>query len=138
MVPDLASLQSVFASYPVIAAYLFGSQASGATSPLSDIDIAVLLEPGTPSPGTVQVELISDLMLVLCRSDVDVVVLNTAPPLLKERAISGRLLYCRDEHARRKLTRCVLPEKRDDVRDGKGREVHKYLTIALICQWNLP
>lgn len=100
MALDPASLRPLFGSYPVIAAYLFGSQASGATTPLSDIDIAVLLEPDTPSPGRLQAELISDLMLVLRRSDIDVVVLNTAPPLLKARAISGRLLYCRDELAR--------------------------------------
>jgi predicted nucleotidyltransferase len=100
MVPDPASLQSVFASYPLIAAYLFGSQASGATSPLSDVDIAVVLGPDATSAGAIQVTLISDLMLALHRSDIDVVILNTAPPLLKQRAISGRLLYCRDELAR--------------------------------------
>ncbi len=79
MIPDPASLRSVFASQPVVLAYLFGSQASGTGTPLSDVDIAVLLEPNTPSPGTVQATLISDLMLALGRSDVDVVVLNTAP-----------------------------------------------------------
>ena len=91
----------MFARYPVVAAYLFGSQASGATTPLSDVDIAVLLEAGVASPGTVQAALISDLMLVLRRSDIDVVILNAAPLLLKERAISrGRVLYCRDALAR--------------------------------------
>ena len=98
---DLAALACVFDRYPVVAAYLFGSQASGMTTPLSDVDIAVVLEPDRASPGLVQANLISDLMLVFQRSDVDVVVLNTAPPLLKERAISrGRLLYCRDDLAR--------------------------------------
>jgi predicted nucleotidyltransferase len=54
-----------------------------------------------PSPGIVQASLISDLMLALRRSDIDVVILNPAPPVLKERAISrGRVLYCRDERAR--------------------------------------
>ena len=123
MVPDLASLQSVFASYPVIAAYLFGSQASGATSPLSDIDIAVLLEPDTPSPGTVQATLISDLMLALHRSDIDVVILNAAPPLLKQRAISGRLLYCRDELARVRFEVAARHEYFDTkpLRDAQDR-----------------
>lgn len=87
--------------YPVVVAYLFGSQAAGTTTLLSDVDVAVLLEAGTPSPGVVQAALISDLMLALHRSDIDVVILNTAPPLLKERVISrGRVLYCRDERAR--------------------------------------
>ena len=98
---DTRALEPVFARHPVLAAYLFGSQASGATTPLSDVDIAVLLAPDTPSPGSVQAALISDLMLMLRRSDIDVVVLNAAPPLLKERAISrGRLIYCRDDVAR--------------------------------------
>jgi hypothetical protein len=98
---DTQSLGAVFAHYPVVAAYLFGSQASGATTPLSDVDIAVILEPHVASPGNVQARLISDLMLALRRSDIDVVILNAAPPLLKERASSrGRLIYCRDAVAR--------------------------------------
>jgi predicted nucleotidyltransferase len=101
MVIDAQLLAPVFEHSPVVAAYLFGSQAAGTATKLSDDDIAVILEPGVPSPGSVQAALMSDLMLVLRRSDVDVVVLNSAPPLLKERAISrGRLIYCRDETAR--------------------------------------
>ena len=61
----------------------------------------MLLEAGTQSPTVVQASLISDLMLALHRPDIDVVILNSAPPLLKERVISrGRLLYARDEDAR--------------------------------------
>ena len=97
---DPHSLAPVFRRCPVIAAYLFGSQATHRQTALSDVDIAVLLDGGTVAPGRVQARLISDLMLVLKRSDVDVVVLNEAPPLLKQRAISGLRLYSRDEKAR--------------------------------------
>jgi len=98
---DSSAAVVVLQRYPVVLAYLFGSQATGETTPLSDVDVAVLLEAGTPSPAVVQASLISDLMLALHRSDIDVVILNSAPPLLKERVISrGRLLYCRDERAR--------------------------------------
>jgi predicted nucleotidyltransferase len=123
MIPDPALLQPVFASYPVIAAYLFGSQASGATSPLSDIDIAVVLAPDTTSPGTIQATLISDLMLALHRSDIDVVILNAAPPLLKQRAISGRLLYCRDDLARVRFEVAARHEHFDTkpLRDAQDR-----------------
>lgn len=94
-------LDEVFSRHPVICAYFFGSQATGRTSALSDVDFAVLLEPDTTSRGRTQAALISDLMLVLGRSDIDVVILNTAPPLLRERAVSqGRVVYCRDELAR--------------------------------------
>ena len=119
---DRDALTAVFTRYPVVAAYLFGSQATGQTSPLSDVDIAVILEPGLASPGTVQAQLISDLMLVLRRSDVDVVVLNTAPPLLKERAISrGRLLYCRDEIAR---VRFEVAARREYFETQALRDLH--------------
>jgi predicted nucleotidyltransferase len=123
MALDLALLRPLFASYPVIAAYLFGSQAAGGSTPLSDVDIAVLLEPDTPSPGTVQVALISDLMLALRRSDIDVVVLNSAPPLLKVRAISGPLLYCRDELARARFEVAARREYFDTkpLRDAQDR-----------------
>ena len=98
---DVQALIPVFDHSPVLAAYLFGSQAAGTTTKFSDVDIAVILNAGVASPGHVQADLISDLMLALRRSDVDVVVLNTAPPLLKERAISrGRVIYCRDDMAR--------------------------------------
>jgi predicted nucleotidyltransferase len=95
---DRDALASLLARYPLVAAYLFGSQVAGDTTPLSDVDIAVLLERGAATPGLVRVALISDLTLLLGRNDVDVVVLNTASPLLKERVISrGQLLYCRDD-----------------------------------------
>jgi uncharacterized protein len=94
-------LARVLARYPVVAAYLFGSQATGNSTALSDMDFAVLLSPTAETPGETQAALISDLMLVLGRSDIDVVILNTAPVLLRERAISrGRLIYCSNAVAR--------------------------------------
>lgn len=98
---NMSGLAAVFDRYPVVAAYLFGSQASGQATALSDVDVAVLLEPNAPAPGMIQARLISDLMLVFHRSDVDVLVLNRASVLLRDRAIvRGRLLYCRDDAAR--------------------------------------
>lgn len=97
---DFEAAAHVCARHPVVAAYLFGSQATDTATALSDVDFAVLLYP-TAVSGATQAALISDLMLALGRSDIDVVVLNTAPVLLRERAISrGRLIYCSDEAAR--------------------------------------
>jgi predicted nucleotidyltransferase len=49
---------------PVLVSYLFGSHAVGRAGPMSDRDIAVLLEPGLTRPerGRWQVELIGRLM----------------------------------------------------------------------------
>jgi predicted nucleotidyltransferase len=121
---DPRGLEAVFARHPVVAAYLFGSQATGTTTPLSDVDIAVLLAADTPAPGRVQAALISDLMLALRRSDIDVVVLNAAPPLLKDRALfRGRLIYCRDHIARVRFEVAARREYFDTqpLRDAQDR-----------------
>jgi hypothetical protein len=80
----------------VQAAYLFGSAATGRTRPDSDVDVAVLLT-RAPAPDralSYRLKLMSDLGAALGRSDVDVVILNDAPPLLAHRVLSkGRLVF---------------------------------------------
>lgn len=87
----------------VVAARLFGSQARGEAGPLSDIDIAVWLDPRLP-PGArfdLRMELIGAATAALRTNEVDVVPLNDAPPLLRHRAIrDGRLLLERDARQR--------------------------------------
>ena len=63
-----------------VAVYLFGSQARGTAGPSSDVDVAVLL-PATPPPtlAAQPFALEDDLRGVLGR-EVQVVVLNAAPP----------------------------------------------------------
>lgn len=80
-------------------AYLFGSQASGSAQPHSDIDIAVRVEAGAlrgPEYGYAA-ELTAHLMAALGSNDVDVVVLNRAPPVLYHRVLrDGRRILSRD------------------------------------------
>jgi uncharacterized protein len=79
-------------------AYVFGSVGRGQGRPRSDLDIAVLFGE-SPPPGTID-RLIVDLEAALGRT-VDLVVLDTAPPLLVHEVIStGKLLLCRDEDER--------------------------------------
>lgn len=78
------------------AAYLFGSAAVGRLRPGSDVDVAVLLaQPlGASRSTSYRLELMTDLGAALHRSDVDVVILNDAPPLLAHRVLSqGRLVF---------------------------------------------
>ncbi len=86
----------------LVALYLFGSVAQGRTTRLSDVDIAVLLpHEDVENLFEKRFRLVVDLMELLEESDVDLVVLNEAPPLLAHRILTeGELLYSRDEGER--------------------------------------
>jgi uncharacterized protein YutE (UPF0331/DUF86 family)/predicted nucleotidyltransferase len=92
----LPQLRKLFSNNGVILAYLFGSQAEGKVGPLSDVDIAVLFDPGIPyhDQSERQITLITELMGIFHRNDVDVVVLNRATPLLAWEVVRrGRAIY---------------------------------------------
>ncbi|HVH29768.1 MAG TPA: nucleotidyltransferase domain-containing protein [Vicinamibacterales bacterium] len=98
-----AVARSVAGRRNVQAAYIFGSTATGRSRPESDVDVAVLLaqRPGRGRTLTDRLRLIADLDSALHRSDVDVVILNDAPPLLAHRILSkGRLVFERSASAR--------------------------------------
>lgn len=76
-------------------AYVFGSAAHGLERPDSDLDVAVLLSPEVPQDhhGPIRLQLTTELVGLTHTNDVDVVVLNQAPPLLAFQVIStGRLI----------------------------------------------
>ena len=84
----------------ILLAYLFGSKARGTETSKSDIDIAV---PLSEIPGNLldhYLHLIDKFSKAL-GDKVDLIILNTAPPLLKHQVIKhGRVIYCRDEKSR--------------------------------------
>jgi uncharacterized protein len=87
----------------VVVVYLFGSYAKDNISPLSDIDIAILLDPQTRSEDYFdkQLDLMDKISSVLHTDEVDVVILNQAPSLLAYQVIKYRkVLFCRDESKR--------------------------------------
>ncbi len=91
-----AQLNAIFQRRGVVLAYLFGSQARQEAGPLSDVDVAVLFGDDVPrarwSDG--QIDLMGDLGSLFQRSDVDVVVLNRATPLLAHRVVyDGVAIY---------------------------------------------
>jgi predicted nucleotidyltransferase len=78
----------------VLAIYLFGSHATGKYKPKSDLDLALLLQPGMESDFPL-LELAVSLEKDLGRK-VDLVILNRAGELLKYQVRrQGRLLYDR-------------------------------------------
>jgi predicted nucleotidyltransferase len=80
----------------VLFAYLFGSRAKGTSTPASDIDVAVYVGSFPESAGFgYQAELMDELMQTLGRGDVDLVLLNTAKPLLRYHVVRhGRVIFC--------------------------------------------
>ena len=104
----------------VAAVLLFGSHARGQAGPLSDVDVAVLIDASVPHatyPGT-RLKLMGDLAEQLGHDDVDVVVLNEAPLALAYRVLrDGVLVYCRD---------------RDHSVQFKARTVSQYLDFLTL------
>jgi predicted nucleotidyltransferase len=96
----------------VVAAMLIGSQARGTTGPLSDVDIAIWHAPTLDSRGRLdlQLKLARDAGHALGTDEIDIVMLNHAPPLIRHRAIrDGRRLVERDRDERVRLeTRAIL------------------------------
>jgi hypothetical protein len=83
-------LRVAFEARPeVLDGYLFGSHARGDARAHSDVDVAVFVEEAAlAQPGFgYAAELGAALQAALKRSDVDVVVLNRAPPLLYYRVL---------------------------------------------------
>jgi len=86
---------------PVLLLYLHGSYAKGTPSPLSDIDLAVLLESHCERDYRVYGELSSAFEDTCGRDDIDLVILNMAGPIIRDRVVRyGRLLYAREDGLR--------------------------------------
>jgi len=96
-------LQCLFQQHPVHLAYLFGSQATRRTHSSSDVDVAVLLDESlTPDERFAErLRLLGDLSRIFGTDDMDLVILNEAPPLLAYETLRhGILLYCADAQTR--------------------------------------
>ena len=94
-------------------AYLFGSQVTGQTGPLSDYDLAILLDSPDGSAHTLA-RLGHELAVQLQTSQVDLVLLNrTAIELAYHVIATGRLLYQRDVATRVEYEAQVLSQYGD-------------------------
>lgn len=92
---------TLFERPEVLEAYLFGSRARGDAAAHSDIDVAVYVDRDhleeADFPFGYDADLASRLVRALARNDVDLVVLNAAPPLLYHRVLrDGVRLFARD------------------------------------------
>jgi predicted nucleotidyltransferase len=83
----------------VLEAYLFGSVARQEAQPHSDVDVAVFVAPSALDRAGFgyDAELGAKLQQALARSDVDIVVLNHAGPVLYHRVLrDGMRIFSRD------------------------------------------
>ncbi len=86
----------------VIAAYLFGSHAGGRPTPVSDVDIGIILADKLPDMESFRIEmnLLGELEKILDADNVDLVVLNKAPLPIQYQATCGKLLFTSNEEKR--------------------------------------
>jgi len=96
-------LPSILAQYPVDAAYVYGSVARGTMTPLSDVDIALLLAVPLPPYERLRMELTlqGDIEVVCGLSPVDVRAINEAPLMVQGRIVQQGILLYKGDRARR-------------------------------------
>ncbi len=100
-------LKRYFSARPesgVASVYLFGSHAAGRAHRDSDLDVGILLQrqrfPEAHDRFEARVDLGAELIRELRENDVDVVILNDAPPHLGRRIVSeGEQAFCGDPAA---------------------------------------
>jgi uncharacterized protein len=81
----------------VAVAFLFGSEASGRTRPDSDVDLAFLFYPGK-QPSSELLPDIQDELTALLKKEVDLVVLNSANPVIRMQVLKkGKKVFQRDK-----------------------------------------
>ena len=102
----------------VVSAYVFGSLSEGRSHRESDVDVGVLLDRQRhPTPAArfeARVRLAGDLGAALHRNDVDLVILDEAPPPLARRVVTtGRRVFCADPEADHAFTRTTLSRAAD-------------------------
>jgi predicted nucleotidyltransferase len=104
LIPKLCqALASLLPHRSVRLAYLYGSAVTGLMTPLSDVDIALVVEPGLTPLEHLKLVLRLQVDLADCCDipDADVRILNDAPLVLRGRVVcDGILLYARDERER--------------------------------------
>lgn len=98
--------------FRVVSVYLFGSHGAGRAHRESDVDVGVLLDrqrhPSREERFEARVRLGSELIDALDTNEVDVVILNDAPPLLGRRVVTeGRRAFCADPEADHRYVRDV-------------------------------
>lgn len=110
-----AEVRQAVAGLPVSVLVVFGSRAQGRQRPGSDLDVAVLpAESSSLSRHKLQARIASALAGLAPEGRVDVVYLDEAPELLRQRIMeTGRLVLCEDRQAWKDLRIATMREHGD-------------------------
>jgi predicted nucleotidyltransferase len=100
----IEALRKIFKSEEkILVAYLFGSHAKKLNTPISDVDIAILLSETPKNLFEYYLYMVNKLSGIV-GDNLDLIILNTAPPMLKHQIIKyGKIIYTRDEKERIKF-----------------------------------
>lgn len=100
---ELVRLAPVFNTPGVVAASLVGSQARGTAGPLSDVDLAVWVQPGLEPQRrhTLALSLTAGAAAVLGTDEIDLVTLNDASPLMRHTAVRDGIRFVERDQAER-------------------------------------
>lgn len=115
-VKNKGKLNKIFNKNQVILAYLFGSAARGKTTPLSDVDIAVLFSEKVKRDdySDKRLKLASEIDRAIGIYKTEVVCLNESPPLLKHQVIFyGTPIFISNSELKRNFEFQVLQEYED-------------------------
>jgi predicted nucleotidyltransferase len=112
---DTKKLKNIFEDYPyIVSAYLFGSQASGKTKPMSDVDIAILLRDNAPKGRKLIHEedyLAYRITKAIQAKEVDLIELNRQGLIFVHNVLkTGKLIYDADPDFRIKFVSKVISD----------------------------
>lgn len=95
------SITDILNKYPIIFAYLFGSQAKDESTKLSDIDIAIFIEKKVSKSERFDIRLrLANNLSSIAGKRVDVIVMNDIPIQLSYEVIkNGKVILCKDRDA---------------------------------------
>lgn len=112
---DIKKITDCLGKYPVMVAYLFGSEARGISGALSDMDIAVFIDKGVDKSERfdLRLRLLNELSSIMNKR-VDLVILNDSPAQLSYEVIKhGQPIFCRDRSAKAGLELKILSKYLD-------------------------
>ena len=111
-IPDITK---ILQDEAIIFAYLFGGLARGFYTPLSDIDIAIYID-DVPDVADYTFNLFCKLVDAIKTSEIDIVVLNTAPESITGRIVLNKVILTDKEPLKRYIYESLTLRKYFDFK----------------------